>query len=294
MTILGKMLVFLILVLALVWNALVVNAYVTRTNWKAEAERAQKSAQEAAAAANQMKTQLDEEREAAADARRALREENERQYEQVKLLQDRNTTLTNRYGEASKQLEQVAAKDAQYQANLNKLTLQVDSLNSQVSALEKAVDDKTKSENAALVAANESRLRADALAQQNERLQARVTEQARMIAEMERNGGRRGDPFDPNRATPAPEGFRGTILKVDPPAQRGGDYLITLSPGADAGLQAGARLNISRLKPVPKFVGYVEILSADPKQAVGRFIEPKGRLIGRDDLPREGDTLVSR
>lgn len=293
MTILGKMLCFLILVLALVWNALVVNAYVTRTNWKAEAERAQKSAKEAADAANKMKAQLDDERAAGDDARRALKQENERQYEQVKLLNERNGNLANEYQKAYKQLEQNAGQSAQHQANIDKYKAQVDSLNGQVSALEKSVDDKTKTENAALVKANEQQLRAEQLARQNEDLQARVRELARQNEELLRTG-RLGNPFDPNRATPAPFGFRGSVLKVDPPTERGGAYLVTLEPGSDAGLQAGAELSVSRVKPAPKYVGKIVILTADPKQAVGRFVPPAGMRVGADDLPRAGDTVEAR
>jgi DNA polymerase III alpha subunit (gram-positive type) len=293
MTILGKLLTFVVLVLALIWNALVVNAYVTRTNWKAEAERSQKSAREAADAAHKMKAQMDEERAAADDARRALREENERQYEQVKLLNERNTALFNEYQKAYKQLEQNAAQSAQFQANIDKYKAQVDSLNTQVSALEKMVDDKTKTESAALVTANTERLKAEALQKQNDDLMARVRDQARIITEYERSGLRLPSQFDPNRATPSPAGFRGSILKVDAPQERGGAYLVTLEPGADAGLQTGAELSISRFKPAPKYVGKVVILQADPKQAVGRFVPAAGRL-GPDDLPRAGDTVEVR
>ena len=73
MTILGKMLVFLVLVLTLVWNGLVVNAYVTRTNWRAEAKRSQDKAVEAADSANKMKGLLESERECALTPMRALR-----------------------------------------------------------------------------------------------------------------------------------------------------------------------------------------------------------------------------
>ena len=72
MTILGKMLVFVVLVLSIVWNALVVNSYVARTNWQKRAAEYEKKAQDAATSATSMKALLEEERAAAAEARQAM------------------------------------------------------------------------------------------------------------------------------------------------------------------------------------------------------------------------------
>ena len=45
MTPLGKMLAIFVFLLALVWAWLTVNTFVSRTNWKAEADKFQKQAQ---------------------------------------------------------------------------------------------------------------------------------------------------------------------------------------------------------------------------------------------------------
>ena len=66
MTAIGKMLVFLLLILSLVWNALVINGFAARTNWQREAKKYQAEAVLAAEAANKMKSLRDA--EAAADA----------------------------------------------------------------------------------------------------------------------------------------------------------------------------------------------------------------------------------
>ena len=46
MTALGKTMVIFVFLLTLVWAGLVVNTWVTRTNWKAEAEKQNKIAKE--------------------------------------------------------------------------------------------------------------------------------------------------------------------------------------------------------------------------------------------------------
>src|SRR6516165_5492529 len=121
MTILGKVLVFVVLVLSIVWNALVVNAYVTRTNWQAEAKRSQAKAKEAADSATAVKNLVDEERSTAAERERSYREDRDRLYVQnAQLLKDRDE-LSGQVNNAFAQQKGLNAQAGILQANIDKL-----------------------------------------------------------------------------------------------------------------------------------------------------------------------------
>lgn len=289
MTILGKMLVFLVLVLTLVWNGLVVNAYVTRTNWRAEAKRSQDKAVEAADSANKMKGRLESERESSESAVRVLREENARLYEQVKALNDQLKTLTKQYTDSFDGAQKEASQIATFQSNVDKLQKQLDSTTALLAQKEKDIDDLTKAAERDRVLAQKASLDAQSQMQRAERLATRVQELAEDNENFKRGGGRQTGVGE--RAVPAPEGFRGTIRRVsrDP---AGGDILVTLTPGLDAGLQQGAMLAVSREKPTPKYLGKIVIVLADPKEAVGRFLPPPGVRLSPEDLPQINDTLA--
>ena len=94
MTALGKILVFFVLILSVVWNALVVNSYVTRTNYKTELEKEQKLRAEAANSANYERKRADETK-AASDAVIAQSESAIRQ------LRGQIATLTTNADQAS-------------------------------------------------------------------------------------------------------------------------------------------------------------------------------------------------
>ena len=286
MTALGKILVFLVLVLSLVFNALVVNAYVARTNWQAAAVKSQKSAADAAASANSMKAVLDETIAANEDAKRVLREERERLYNQVVALQ----AAVNQLDTANKeQLAAAARLNTQIdvlQANINRLTKQVDDYDKLLASKELQINTLTADANASRVAENKAKLEAAQEKQRAENFAQIIQELRDRIADMERNGGRAGagGPRSPG----LPPQFRGTVQKYE----RDGGY-VTITPGLDAGVQVGAVMSVYRTRGVEgKYLGKVTILSTDPKQAVGRFTAANQRnQPAPDDLPRPGDEL---
>jgi len=287
MTALGKILVFLVLVLSLVFNALVVNAYVARTNWKAAADKAQKNATDAAASANSMKTVLDEAIAANEDAKRVLREERERLYNQVVVLQ----AEVNRLDTANKeQLAAAARLNGQIdvlQANINRLTKQVDDYDKLLASKELQINQLTADANASRVAENKAKLQAADDKRRAEEFGQIIQDLRERVALLERNGGR--DVAGGPRGPALPAQFRGTVQKFD---RESG--FVTITPGLDAGVQVGAVMTVSRINGVQgKYLGKVVIRSADPKQAVGIFqsATPRNQL-GPDDYPRKGDELT--
>src|SRR5438046_918281 len=128
MTALGKILVFVVLILALIWNALVVNAYVSRANWKSELDKTTQKLAQASEAANAERTRADRTREAADAVIGQLKEE-------ITRLRTTEQTLTASRDDFEKKLaatQAVAAgtetRDVQEKANAQKVQKQVDVL----------------------------------------------------------------------------------------------------------------------------------------------------------------------
>lgn len=295
MTALGKILVFVILVLSLVWNFLVVQGYATRTNWKADSAKWQAEAKKAAESANEAKKLLEEERSAASDAQRVVREERDRLYSQLAAVSGERDTLFKQYNDAIAAAQKQGQEVTQLQANVERLTKQVDQQDAQLKESAKKMDDLTLAAEAAKVTANNARLDASAQANRAERLADRVRELSEENEGYRRAGIAGRGPAGGKPAVPAPEFFRGTVRSI---AVSGGNLLITLTPGADAGLQKGAELTIQRINGAGgKYVGKVRILNVNPKDAVGEFVPPAGVRLdptNPNDYPKAGDELTTR
>ena len=286
MTAIGKMLLFLVLILSLVWNFLTVSAYVARTNWRAEAKRSQDDAQKMQDAAQKMKTLLDAERESAADALRAVRQERDNLRLEVKTLQANQDTLSAQYSTAFVEGTKRAASAVGLQENINKLQLQVRDLDAAVKAKDTAVTELTLARDKALVDANNARLTAAGLAKQNENLQDRLLKAQSDAEETKRYGTAGAAPG--TRTPAAPDGFRGTVTEYAK-----ADRKVALTPGLDSGLQKGTTLTVARLTGGGKYLGTVTVTLVNPKEAVGTF-RPAATTLPRsaDDLPMPGDVLT--
>lgn len=282
MTALGKLLLFLVLFLSLVWNFLTINAYATRTNWQKEAKKYQEQAQVAADSANKMKALLDAEREANEDAKRSLQQERDRYYSQVaQLLQVRDGLLAQ-YNIAFTDAAKKAADAAKLQAMIDKLGGQV-----------KALDEESKKKDDQLV-----KLVADANFARAEKEKAELTvrslqtqlaskEDALLALREDFNNFKQQRNGVPGLRTPlAPAGFRGTITAVV------GDT-VQFSPGADAGLTAGTVLRVERITPAGVFLGKITVKISNPKEAAGQF-EPAVRNAPRNEsnTPKVGDQVA--
>lgn len=282
MTAFGKMLVFLVLLLSLVWNGLVVNAYVTRSNWRAEAKKYQDKAVEAAESATNLKKLLDAEKEAGEDGRRILRQERDSYYGQLSKLQDEYAKLDKTIKEGlSKDLQLTASQDA-LKGNIKLLADQVDAQAKALTEKEKIVNKLTLDRETALQDRTTAELQRDAQTQRADRFADRLRELSDQLNELKNNAGK---PVSPGTAPrlPVPAGFRGTVQSRD-------GLTVAFTPGLDAGLKPNMVMTIQRLDP-PKYVGKVIVLAADPKEGVGRFVPPPGSKLGADDYPKAGDEL---
>jgi predicted RNase H-like nuclease (RuvC/YqgF family) len=295
MTILGKVLVFVVLVLSIVWNALVVNAYVTRTNWQAEAKRSQAKAKEAADSATAVKNLVDEERSTAAERERSYREDRDRLYVQnAQLLKDRDE-LSGQVNNAFAQQKGLNAQAGILQANIDKLQKQVDTLDQQIREANKQLTDLTLQAQRDRVAAGEAQRDAAMQQQRVDRWAQKVQQLTDELAEYKQRYGElqgRGTPKAPS----LPVGFRGTVSRTEGSAQdirAGRDVLVEFTPGLDAGVRQGAVMTVYRRQGASgKYLGTLTVVSANAKDGVGRFTPANAKAVGADDLPKAGDELM--
>ena len=283
MTVLGKIMVFFVLILSLVWNGLTVNAYVTRTNW-AEVAKKQDANRKVAEENSGYQRKLGEQYRDTGNARILALQQ------QVAGLQVANDTLAK---EAALTKDQLNKKLVEEQAaipredllrnDIKKLELQVDSLQKRLSEVELEANLAIVSGEKAKGDAVKARLSESAALGR-----ADATEQSLLKANDElndlRNGRTRGQGVGGARVLP-PEGFKANVTRVDADQ-------VEIDLGGNAKLLAGAQLNVFRTKPNGKFLGYLTVTKVDPFSAVGRFSPPPGVLKpGADDLPQKGDLV---
>jgi hypothetical protein len=82
---------------------------------------------------------------------------------------------------------------------------------------------------------------------------------------------------------PPPDDVRGIIKKV------GADGLVSISIGSDAGLLRGHTLEVFRTEPKPQYLGVVQIIEVSPHEAVGKLLTPQFRK-----MVQPNDQVASR
>ena len=280
MTALGKMMVIFVFLLSLVWAGLVINSWATRTNWKAEAEKQNKTAKDNYEGAKAIAEQAKADR-SASDAKLAALQAN------VDRLQLQNGEVREQYNklystyENKLKIDRVSDKKVDELQNdiaqlLNQVKLQSDNLktmetdlNSQIRVTEANRNQKEE----AIRSANAEKQRADLLV-------ARLQEVQDQLAQAKVGG--KG-----NLRPAPPEGFRGTITAVS-------KEIVEISPGLNAGLKEGMLLNVVRKAGNKNYIGTILIgQQVDPNRAVGTWTAPFSvKKPTGDDLPKVGDEIV--
>lgn len=270
MTILGKVLVFFVLILSLAWTALTVNAFVTRTNFKKALDDSNKKLEEAALSArNQQKYATD----LADTAAVAIAQKDT----EIQRLTQRLSAEATARATAEKQLADKQAGQIDLNGQLTLSQSNVAKTQAQVDQLQKSQTELEKKSNDALIAAEKAK---------DDKLQAEIERDAnrRRADALEQQTIRRG--AGGVEAVPVMhESFKATVTNVS------GDQ-VEISLGANAEVQKGAILSISRTQPQAKYVGTIQITQVRPFDAVGRFIPRPGvRNPTGADLPAKNDTV---
>lgn len=291
MTLIGKILAVLVLLLALVWMWFTVSVFVARTNWKNQAETYKAAYAEARTA-----------RETEHRAYQAEKDALERQvlsYDtRVKGLTEQIAKLQAdaKVSETALANANMAAKNAE--ANAAELTARVQGMTDEVKKTRDR-NNNLEDERVVLVIkreqAEKDRQAAENLARQasGDKLLAeqRLETAQAQVAELRSGGTTAAEAVRRSfekPVAPLPEGVRGTVTAYS-------SGYVALSIGIDAGLTNGAVLDVYRSEGGGQYLGTVTVERVYPKEAVGKFrpADPT-RTVGRlrpDELPKVGDTV---
>lgn len=291
MTWIGKILAVLVMILAVAWMWFTVSVYVARTNWKAQADQYKTAYGDARAAVETEQRMHAGERDALARELTAERTKSAAQETQIAKLNADSTANAATAAALDQSYKTLQRSVTELQANLQSAITEVGSGRDRntileaekvrlVIARETAEKDRQAAENAAKQAQAE-RLLAD----------RRVEDLSTQVNELRQTStaGGGGLPRPGGKAAaPVPEGLRGTVTASK-------DGYVVVSIGIDAGLTAGASVDVYRHGDNARYLGTVVIDQVYPKQAVGLFTPAAGsRPVGRlrpEELPQVGDLV---
>lgn len=285
MTIVGKILVFIVLVASLLVGGLVMMVHLTNTNWEIAYKQSQSQLQ--AVTADRQQTLAEVESIKADYEKKLLAKDKEKEtlVAEKKNAEDERDQLKNRVatlndGERKKAIDNkpvISASEIR--------STQIENLEAQVRQVHQDLElqiAKTNSERReklqALVQARSFQRRAEALEEEvkfmaKEALKGRAGVTGAVVSR------KRGEDNPPT------DNIEGRVLAVDPE-----DNLVRLSIGSDAGLAEGHTLKVFRLDNIPeksRFLGTIELLKVNPNEAVGKPLKPMPAM-------QPGDRVASR
>ncbi len=291
MTWLGKILTFLVMITAVAGAYFTAQAYVTRTNWKFEADKYKTAYRDAV-------TKRDEEyrrNQSSEDALKRLlaieRNKSESLGKEVVSLSEAAKKSTNDLKLMQDEYDKGDVKATLQAANIQTTLNELDSTRGRTNVLE---DRQLR-----LVIEREEALREKVRAENAQRLaQSIADDNIRKAEEL-------GDKLRELRATGG-NPSAGVIRALDRPPPpvlanlRGqvnrilGDQ-VELTIGIDAGLSKGSVLDVMRLDGGGRYLGTIRIDQLWPKQAVGTFIPARPGVqferLRPEELPRKGDEV---
>lgn len=288
MTAVGKILVFLNLLLSLFVGGLVAFAYGARTHWVAEFKKLEAQNTVLAADARTYQSELDKAKQDAAAQIAKKEAELKNSQQDLDAAARVIAELRSEKGKLESKSQKETALSTIYTSEVNKRQDDVaqlrDTLRKERDAGNLLAKQNAELRDQATVAQIERRSVQD----QNNRLEKQIQQMARDMARMRANGGaalaaRAGGKNPPS------ENVEGLVKETD---SKGGNVLMMLDIGSDAGLTKGNTLELFRLdRSTPtqsKYLGTVRILEAEAHQSVA---QPVGRL---SSPPQRGDRVASR
>lgn len=279
MTFVGKILVVLIALFAMVFLGVSVVVFSTATNW----QEATKKERTKVADFQKKNSDLD----ATLKAEQANLEKAKVDYaEAIKGHLARIETLQN-------DIKQAQAEVTTAQGNLEKLNqsnavalaeaaqrrTETEQIRGQKSEVEKQANEFKIQQTELIDKIRELERQNKTLDDNNKDLRDRV---ARFSTLLRKAG--LSDDISTVKGLESPPPVEGEITKVD-----AGNKKVEMSIGSDDGLVVGHELFVFRTKPLPQYLGKIQIMAVDPDQAVGKVV---GRTVQGIKL-QEGDIVSS-
>ena len=290
---LGKILTFLVLIGACVWAFFTVQAFATRTNWKARADAYEKAFKDSEEARQKEYRQSQADRDALVRLYAAEKSLVDDLTLSVADLSATGRKLNENYNTLDNELKTAKADELIRAARLQTTQDEGEATRKRNIALEdervRLVLAKEAADRGRLSAENEAKL-SRSIADENAK---KVETLAALVTELRQSGGGGGTAtvlraIDKIPA-PLPANIRGTVLRdID------GDF-VHISIGIDAGLEPGSRLDVYRESGGGKYLGTLVVTrSVYPKEAVAEFRPARGVPMAQlrpEELPRKGDVV---
>jgi hypothetical protein len=280
MTILGKILVFIILVLALLQAALHIMFHVSQANWVDGYAKLKQTNTTMAAEIGAYQTERDEAR---AERDKAVNEMQTQVAMLQKQLKDELDKSTQLGGQLAGKQENITKIDAV----VGSATTDIQRHQTEVKLLEDAVKDKdtrigdlVKSNNDLRERTVQAEITSRTLGGRNQDLEAKLEDMSKELIKIKTSGGGSSGTSTVTAKNPPPSQVEGLITKTDPTG------MVTISIGSDAGLLKGHDLEVFRMNP-PRYLGTIRIMDVRPNEAVGRPVaKPLGPM-------QQGDRVAS-
>lgn len=289
---LGKILTFLVLIGACVWAFFTVQAFATRTNWKARADAYEKAFKDSEEARQKEYRQSQADRDALVRLYAAEKSLVDDLTLSVADLSATGRKLNENYNTLDNELKTAKADELIRAARLQTTQDEGEATRKRNIALEdervRLVLAKEAADRGRLSAENEAKL-SRSIADENAK---KVETLVALVTELRQSGGsgtaavlRTIDKVP----APLPANIRGTVAR-----DIVGD-LVQISIGIDAGLEPGSRLDVYRLNGGGKYLGTLVVTqSVYPKEAVAVFKPARPVPMAQlrpDELPRKGDLV---
>jgi hypothetical protein len=284
MTVVGKILVFLNLLLSVVVGGFVTVVYASRTHWVHEFNKLQDNYGIALASEQAYKKEV-EKAQSERDGRVEAAEAREKKaLADLDTLKRKNDELTNDLARLNRAHSSGAVTTEVAQKEVERRQAEFETLRSALNAERKSNVQLTLEKQQLLDRAVSDEIQVRSLKDTNGRLEQGLQELTKELARA-RQAGAAGSVVRASGKNPPPDNVEGLIKTADPSG------LVTITIGSDAGLSKGQTLEVFRLSPVPnqsKYLGTIRILEVTPQQAVG---QPTGRMAAP---PRPGDRVASQ
>jgi uncharacterized protein YlxW (UPF0749 family) len=280
MTFVGKILVVVLMVFAILFLAMSTVVFTTSTNWKARTVALREEITKKDDALRRLQAELQTQKANLGSAQQAFEKDKSDFTKQIKSLSDENV---RRQEEITKQrtaietaLENVQSTSKEAEARIaeatklrelltevqrqaNEFKLQKTDLDQQIVLLKRDLE---------VASANNSNLR-------------------NSVTVLQSNLKKAGLESDPNKLNglAVPPDVEGQVLKVDAK-----NTTIEISIGSNDGLVPGHELDVYRVSPSPEYIGKVRIVETDPNRSTARVI---GKTLYGKKI-QEGDNVTTK
>jgi hypothetical protein len=276
MTFVGKILVIVIMVFAVIFLGISTVVFTTHTNWKTATAEQKKKVDELTRKSSDLTSALDVAKKDLDTAKTEHTASIAQSESRNKTLQDEIAKANTELTAARTELEQTVqnAKTALLEAEARRN--ETDKLREQKSAVEKQANEFKLKQAELNDRIRELERILETATKHNTDLRERV---AKFSALLRQNG--LSDDISQIKGVESPPPVVGEVKRVDPSNRR-----VELSIGSDDGLVVGHELFLFRQTPRPEYLGKITIISVDPDQAVGRVngTTYQGKKIKEGDL----------